>query len=403
MGSYHDLGIRERPLVSARHRDEPLNPRFATMAARADDLVAQPLVGVTTAGVAVPGLFPVRPTGVSTAALVDAARAFLGAVGPAAQLPLDSDALRRWHNVHAFLFRHGALLEDLNDAARSAALALVRATLSPAGFELTRDVMRLNHTIGELTQRWQEYGEWVYWLTVFGEPSATEPWGWQLDGHHVNLSCMVIGDQVVLTPAFLGSEPCWADEGDHRGVRVFDAETSAGLTLVRSLDVSQRRAAVLADSIMPGELAPERMTAFDHRLLGGAYADNAVVPYEGLPGAALGPGQLDLLMALVDVYVDRQAPGHTAVRRDEIRRHLGETRFLWLGDDRSADGAFYYRVHSPVLWIEFDHQPGIAFANDEPTRHHVHTVVRTPNGNDYGHDFLRQHYATAHAGGRSRI
>jgi Protein of unknown function (DUF3500) len=43
--------------------------------------------------------------------------------------------------------------------------------------------------------------------------------------------------------------------------------------------------------------------------------------------------------------------------------------------------------------IEFDHQPGIVYANNEPTRDHIHTVVRTPNGNDYGKDLLRQHYA----------
>jgi Protein of unknown function (DUF3500) len=49
-------------------------------------------------------------------------------------------------------------------------------------------------------------------------------------------------------------------------------------------------------------------------------------------------------------------------------------------------------VQSPVILIEFDHEPGVVFANDEPTRHHVHTVVRTPNGNDYGTDLLRQHY-----------
>ncbi|NRP74564.1 hypothetical protein ILFOPFJJ_05486 [Ensifer psoraleae] len=27
-----------------------------------------------------------------------------------------------------------------------------------------------------------------------------------------------------------------------------------------------------------------------------------------------------------------------------------------------------------------------------PTRGHIHTVVRTPNGNDYGKDLLRQHH-----------
>lgn len=26
-----------------------------------------------------------------------------------------------------------------------------------------------------------------------------------------------------------------------------------------------------------------------------------------------------------------------------------------------------------------------------PTRDHIHVVVRTPNGNDYGKDLLRQH------------
>lgn len=34
------------------------------------------------------------------------------------------------------------------------------------------------------------------------------------------------------------------------------------------------------------------------------------------------------------------------------------------------------------------------FAADpnKPTREHIPTVVRTPNGNDYGKDLLRQHY-----------
>jgi hypothetical protein len=39
------------------------------------------------------------------------------------------------------------------------------------------------------------------------------------------------------------------------------------------------------------------------------------------------------------------------------------------------------------------HTPGIVYDNDTPSRDHIHTVVRTPNGNDYGKDLLRQHYA----------
>jgi hypothetical protein len=60
------------------------------------------------------------------------------------------------------------------------------------------------------------------------------------------------------------------------------------------------------------------------------------------------------------------------------------------------DSVFYYRIHSPVVLIEFDHLRGIALDNNFPSRAHIHTVVRTPNGNDYGRDLLRQHYAHFH-------
>ena len=75
----------------------------------------------------------------------------------------------------------------------------------------------------------------------------------------------------------------------------------------------------------------------------------------------------------------------------EICQHLSSTHFSWMGglDDSSI---FYYRIHSPVVLIEFDHQAGQALGNSQPSRNHIHTVVRTPNGNDYGKDLLRQHY-----------
>ena len=31
--------------------------------------------------------------------------------------------------------------------------------------------------------------------------------------------------------------------------------------------------------------------------------------------------------------------------------------------------------------------------DQSPNKEHVHVVIRTPNGNDYGKDLLRQHYA----------
>jgi hypothetical protein len=81
---------------------------------------------------------------------------------------------------------------------------------------------------------------------------------------------------------------------------------------------------------------------------------------------------------------------------NEVKTYLDETYFGWIGEYEANDAVFYYRVHSPVILIEFDHQRGVALNFDVPTRHHIHTVVRIPNGNDYGRDLLRQHYAQAH-------
>jgi hypothetical protein len=85
---------------------------------------------------------------------------------------------------------------------------------------------------------------------------------------------------------------------------------------------------------------------------------------------------------------------HAEVRMQEVRAHLDETRFMWVGDVESEDPLYYYRVQSPVIIIEFDHTIPVSFPVRPrmPSRTHIHAGVRTPNGNDYGKDLLRQHY-----------
>jgi hypothetical protein len=340
-------------------------------------------------------LFPIEQQGVSTEPIKDAASAFLASLSPelraAGQLSIDAPEWRTWSNISPFVMRHGVLLDDLSEDQKQHALRVVQASLSASGFELTRNVMRLNETIGEITGTWLEYGEWVYFLTIFGEPSMDEPWGWQLDGHHCNLNCFVFKDQLVFTPAFLGSEPVYAESGKHAGTRVFELEEGQALDLVRALRPDQRARAIR--QMDARDSAPGRM---DGHIQGGAQHDDLQLAYEGIGFDELDADQQRLLLELVDVYTSRIRPGHDRVKMEEVRRHVDQTWFVWYGgtDD---DSVFYYRVHSPVVLIEFDHQSGVAFDNDTPTRVHIHTVVRTPNGNDYGKDLLRQHYERSHA------
>ena len=121
-----------------------------------------------------------------------------------------------------------------------------------------------------------------------------------------------------------------------------------------------------------------------------AQADNLNLDYAGIRYDALAPQQQEQLLALIETYVGRIRPGHAEVRMNDVGKLLPETYFGWIGE-HGEESPFYYRIHSPVILVEFDHLPGIIWDNAEPTRDHIHTIVRTPNGNDYGRDLLRHH------------
>jgi hypothetical protein len=348
------------------------------------DPLADPFRGVTTGGTVIPDLFPIRATGVSTGPVREAARRFLDGLTDEQRrrtaYPVDDLEWRKWNNVHRY-DRQGVSFRDMTDAQRGLAIGLLRAGLSARGLETSRAIMRLNGYLGELIGNLQEYGEDLYWLTVMGQPSATEPWGWQLDGHHLVINHFVLGDQVVMTPTFMGSEPVTATSGRYAGTGVLQREQDRGLALMAALDGPQRAVAVVRSEKSRGNALAQ------------AFRDNLVLDYAGIRATALTEAQRALLLDIVAEYVGHMDEGQARVKMDEVRAHLDETYFAWIGGT-GPDAVFYYRVHSPVILIEFDHQGPIALGGprDVPTRAHVHTVVRTPNGNDYGKDLLRQHY-----------
>ena len=392
---WSELEVRKGGTLSARKlADDPPAGLTKLLDERLVEL-PNPVHGITTDGVVRQGLFPLAATGVSTKPITEAANTFLQALRPEqrerALFAIDADEWRIWNNIHVYCWRHGVMLEDLPDATRKLGLNVLATSLSARGFEQARNIMRLNGLLAEVTGSAEEFGEWPYFLSFFGKPSESEPWGWQIDGHHLNINFVIIGDQLVMTPTFMGSEPCDAHEGPLAGTRVFDAEERVGLDLIRSLDETQQGIAVTRPSIHPDDLPQELQHPFDGRMEGGTGHDNAVVPYEGIVGSKLSEAQRGLLRSVVGTYVGWTNDGHAEVKMSEVEAHLDETWFSWMGAT-TDDGPFYYRVHSPVVMIEFDHHPGVVFNNPVPSRNHIHTLVRTPNGGDYGVDLLRQHH-----------
>jgi hypothetical protein len=348
---------------------------------------AEPFKGITTNGQVIPGLFGIQKTGVSTQTMREAAEAFLDSLSAEQRaktlFPIDTDEWRRWSNIHPTLMRHGTPLFEMNDHQRDCAFALMRESLSQNGFEEALNVMHLNETVLEMTGRLNEYGEDLYWLSIMGKPSSTEPWGWQWDGHHLIINYFILGDQVVVTPNFLGAEPVHAKTGKYAGLRIFQDDEERGLALARSFSAAQRAQAVIA----PETSGDDFTTAF---------RDNLVLDYAGIRYEALSGGQHDLLLDVIGYHVARMHSGHADIKMKEVKDHLQETHFCWMGGI-ADDSTFYYRVQSPVIIIEFDHQRGIAFReHTKPYKDHIHVIIRTPNGNDYGKDLLRQHYQFGH-------
>jgi hypothetical protein len=380
-GETAQFALRNRPPMPAIRPFE-LVPRLRSMLDHAHAQLAEPFRGIAGGG-HVAGLFALENSGFSLASVVEAARSLLALLTAeqrnAACFAIGDEAWRKWSNIHPWLMRHGVCLADLHHDQRQAALALLRETMSASGYQSARDVMKLNEHALEITGKREEYGEWLYWVSIFGYPSPSEPWGWQIDGHHLNVNCFVLGDQLVMTPTFMGSEPVLARFGKYKGTRVFAAEEEQGFALMHSLSVDERLQATIGKDL-PSEL------------LAGAFNDNRRIDPAGIRYEQLSPEGRERLEALLGTYTGRIRSGHAQIRYAEAKRYLSETTFAWIGpfDDASP---FYYRILNPVILVEFDHQSGIVYDNDTPSRDHIHTVVRTPNGNDYGKDLLRQHYA----------
>ena len=354
-------------------------------------LADDPYVGIHGSSGIQRGLFRIESTGVSTEPVRLAAEAFLAALTDEQRarttFPVDDDEWRKWMNQH-FYVRQGVGFDEMDESQREAAFGLMRASLSADGLKLSRDIMNLNRTLGELNgDNFAEYNEWLYWITVMGEPSADQPWGWQVDGHHLIINYFVLGDQVVMTPLFVGSEPVIAESGKFKGTAIMQREQDQGLALIRSLSAEQRAKAIIETS----------KDGNDN--LGEAFSDNIVLDYAGVPAAELSADARKRLLDLIGVYVHNMREGHARVRMAEVEAHLDETRFAWIGGT-GDDAVFYYRIHSPVILIEFDHQRPVGIRHlvegRAPIRQHIHAVVRTPNGNDYGKDLLRQHYEREH-------
>ncbi|NKB45521.1 MAG: DUF3500 domain-containing protein [Alphaproteobacteria bacterium] len=308
--------------------------------------------------------------------------------------PFGHEGRKKWTNLPGSRFRdEGLPFGEMTEAQRILGHRLIQCGLSSQGYQKATGIMRVDdYLVSQLEDPTQlppgfDFGHGYYWLGIFGDPTSDQPWGWQLDGHHLGLNFTVNGDAVEVTPAFIGVQPNEVPTGPYAGWRILGQEEDKAIALVSSLDDSQRARAVMSETV-PDEIftGPERGDALTEMI--------------GLPASDMTEAQRNQLQHLIEEYVRNMEPeaADPLLARIAADGPAG-LHFVWMGGTEAGD-AFYYRIHSPSVLIEFDHTLNLARIRDgvrEPDVNHIHTVMRQP-GMDYGADLLRRHYEESHAG-----
>ena len=281
-------------------------------------------------------------------------------------------------------------------------LAVVQASLSPEGYKKALSAMRVNHFLGEVVKLPNILNKYSYNFLLFGTPSTSvsSPWGWLLYGHHLDIACFFKGPQVIVSPSFTGAEPNIIDAGEWKGTEILHKEGSLGLQLMQSLSAEQQQKAHIFkkmrdegmkqvygnsnnDETKRDELITDTWGPDDQRHRCGAFRDNRIVPYEGVLVSTLQSSQKDLVLTICHEFLLYHPTTARQLKLEQIKQHFGETYFCWIGGF-GDDDAFYFRIQSPVILVEFDHHSGVFLTNKEPAKYHTHTIVRTPNAGDYG-------------------
>ncbi len=293
-----------------------------------------------------------------------AGKSFVAALGnnfrSRGALPLNDGERRQWTNLPPAPDAGGVRLGELDDTQLHAVCDLLAALLSPEGYEKFVEIMWGDDQLRTGNNRGM--GTQDFSVMVFGEPSATELWAFQLDGHHLGINLAVRGEAISLSPSFVGAQP---EKFTIAGTtyRPFAGELDDAYALIGMLGREQREAAVLGSERMELRAGPGR--------------DGQVPESLGTPCSTFDQQQRTALLKLISHWVGVLPAEKSAERMKQLEAEIDQMKFAWNGeiDPRSP---MSYAIQGPTLLIEFCCQG----RGDRPLDH-LHSMYRDPT-NEYG-------------------
>jgi len=301
--------------------------------------------------------------------MVEAAQAWLESLSAEEKsqllLPLNDGERKKWTNLPTRPGDGGLRLGDLDKDSLERACIFLATVLSAEGYNKVTEVMLADDTLiksEKQAERRGGFGTANFWLVIFGEPSLSEPWAVQLDGHHIAFNLTILGDRVTMSPSFIGTQPHKITLKGKEIVPMGD-ETAAAFEFMASLNEEQRSKAIQGDKRRQLELGP---------------GEDGVKPKaRGLACEDLNQKQKGALMKLISLWIDDLPKSSFERRREEIAAQLDETFFLWEGPHQPGSDASFH-IFGPSVIIEYAGQN----LGGDPLNH-LHSIYRDPS-NEYG-------------------
>jgi hypothetical protein len=307
----------------------------------------------------------------------------------AGYLDFKDTARLQWNNLPVGLrARVGLSVGNMTDAQRIMMHRVLSVSLSSQGYLKASGIMNLddllNRYFDTILQR-KEINEGMYkrimslnwspknyFFAFFGKP--TDPaWGFKLEGHHLSLNFTFVGDQIAVTPFFMGTDPAEYITTEYAGYRVLGQEEDLGLQLIRMMTPEQQRKATM-DTAVPGDI----ITAAESGI--------RLVRYWGLRGAEMTAAQRTVLQHLIREYVFNLEYDKAVAEWDKIQKAgMNDVYFGWIGA-YEEEKPHYFIINGPSFLIEFDNNGG-----PRERANHIHTIWRE-KGKEYGEDLLKKHY-----------
>lgn len=265
--------------------------------------------------------------------------------------------------------RSGLTIKEMNEQQRLAAFALLASGLSPEGMGRATNIMSLDAILRELEKGSGAVRDpELYYVSIFGTPSAKGAWSWRVEGHHLSINFTCVDGKVVGTPEFYGSNPAVVLQGPRKGFRALPDEEDAAYELLGLFSDEQKKVVIYTDK------APNEILTGNKRKV-------SALETVGLSYAKMNDAQKAGLKKLVNVYANHHRAEVAADDLAKIEKAgWDNVHFGWAGSTEKGK-LHYYRVQGPTFVMEMD---------NKDNGNHIHAAWRDFAG-DFGEDLLGKH------------